>query len=233
MKLFSPKIAKLAHNGKRDEDISQIAFLTVTLKKLQDSINLENTNFDKRMVEQRELYTNEKIKLQGEVKELEQKLQIGEKRLMELLIPIDGLKEQAENALENALSKAKSLVAREEEVSEKEELLADKLDSLGERELKISDAEMKIESRLTGIAEESKLISDSHKLLNAEKRLFLEESVPKIKFIREEEERLKIIEKRNREYLDLRIKELDEKEKSLKDRREALEREFTRLNNKK
>ena len=36
------------------------------------------------MVEQRELYTNEKIKLQGEVKELEQKLQVGEKRLMEL-----------------------------------------------------------------------------------------------------------------------------------------------------
>ena len=143
------------------------------------------------------------------------------------------MKEQAENALENALSKAKSLVAREEEVSEKEELLADKLDSLGERELKISDAEMKIESRLDGIAKESKLISDSHKLLNAEKRLFLEETVPKIKFLKEEEERLKIVEKRNKEFLDLRVKELDDRERSLRDRREAFEREFIRLNNKK
>jgi len=226
MQLFTPTTAKIAHDHKQEEDVAQITYLSITLKKLQDQINIENTNFLKRQAEQRELYGKEKERLQDDLRALEASVAQKERRLIELLIPIDGLKERAELTLKNAQAEALSIMTREEGIAEKEELLMTKLDDISEREVKVAENEMKIESRLKGIEEEAQIISNNHKLLNEEKEKFLIEVKQKEKTLQEKESSITIIERRNKEYLENRTEDLNKKERSLNDRREALERAF-------
>lgn len=226
MKLFSPQAAKVAHNHKQEEDVAQVAFLTVTLNKLQNSINTENTNWEKRMKEQRELYGEEKIKLQEELRNLHLEVGIKEKRLKELLIPIDDLKTQNQAILRVSEDKLTLIKQKEEEILELQELLKDKLDNLTEREANIYENEIKIESRLMGIEEEGKMIAENHKKLNQERMSFDIERKQREKALAEAEEIILIKEKRNHEYINARTTELDALERSLKDRRVALDRAF-------
>lgn len=229
MKLFTPKIAQEVHGSKRDEDIAQIAYLTLTLKKLQDSINLENTNFNERMKEQRAVYSEEKEKLQAQLRELTKEISQKERRLKELLLPIDGIKQQAEETLARTKQEAKSILAKEEEIAEVQEFIKDKLDELSEREIQISENELKIETRLKGIQQETEMIARSHKRLNEELQAFNTEKTAKEKFFAEQERSIMILQKRNQEYIDGRTKELNEQERALKDKREALDRAFEEL----
>ena len=219
MKLFSPTQSKTAFSEKRDADIAQVAYLTVTLKKLQDRINTETALFDEKMKEQRKLYTEAKERLQSEIRALEGKIREGEERLLQLLLPIDGLKEQAEEALKNAQEKAKSILQREEEVTELQEHLKDKIDALTEREIRVSENEVKIESRLKGIEEESKMISKRHEELNKEVIAFNEYKKEKEKFLSELESATLIKAEMNEKYLQSRKEELDTLEKEYRSSR--------------
>lgn len=229
MKPFSPVQARIAHNSKRDDDIAQIAYLTITLDKLQKRINTEESNFSARMVEQREVYNDEKLRLQNEIKQLEAKISAGERRLVELLIPIDGLKDRAKETLATSQMQALSIMTREENISELEELLTEKLDMVTEREVNIAEQELKLESKSRGIQEEAKMISATHERLNKEIEAFKSEEAIKTKLLEERENALLIKEKRNHEYLDSRTAHLDEQERGLKDRRAALDRAFEEL----
>lgn len=229
LKLFTPSKVKETSTAKLQDDIVQVAYLTTTLNKLQDRINLEQANFDARMVEQRALYVAEKEKLQKEVKELEESIKQKEGRLKELLIPIDGLKERAEEYLAQAQIKTRELLLKEEGLDEQRELLKDKLDELSEREAVIVAKERKIESKLKGIEEESELVSSNHRRLNEQISVYNKEYINKSKELEKKESAIIIREQRATEYLALRTKELDELERGLKDRREALEREFIRI----
>jgi len=84
------------------------------------------------MAEQRAIYGEEKGRLQTDVRTLDEKIKTRETRLVELLIPIDGMKERAEKVLSKAQETAKSLVEREEEVEELKEALTEKIDDLTE-----------------------------------------------------------------------------------------------------
>lgn len=229
MKLFSPQAAKIAHNTKQEEDIKEIAYLTVTLRKLQDSINQENENFTKRMEEQRAVYREEKIRLQEDIKLIEKKIAEGEKALLELLLPVDEYSERVKGTLERSQVKALSLMEREEQVTDLEELFTEKLDSLTEREVNVGEAELKIENRLKGMEEESKMIADTHKRLNKEVNEFEATRGAKLRELEEKANFLAVKEERANEYLANRTKELDEQERGLKDRREALDRAFQQL----
>lgn len=232
MKLFTPSSAKIEHGNKRDQDIAQIAYLTITLDKLQKRINIEQTNFDARMKEQRALYTEEKSKLQHEIKEKQEIVDKLEKRREQALIPVKQLKQQEEAILKEIEALQKSLTEKELTVDEMRENLSDKMDELSEREIQIIENELKIESRLKGIEEETEMISKTHARLNTQVSEFRKEVEVKTKEISEREESLRIREVRNKEYIESRTKQLDEMERGLKDRREALDREFNRLKKK-
>lgn len=229
MKLFTPTQAKHENTLKTDDDVAQIAFLSVTLKKLQDSINLENANFSERMKEQRDLYNGEKEKLQKEIKDLYKEIDIGERRLAELLIPIDGLKEQAEQSLVRTLEKETAIQEQQESINELHELLTEKIDSLSERELRIRDQEVEIAKRKSGIEAESKMISDTHTKLNAELSEFRAMQLEQTRILEERLKSLQIREKMAQEYIDTRTLELNTKERILDDLRGVAERNLKRL----
>jgi len=229
MKLFTPTKAKIENTKRKEEDISQIAYLTITLRKLQDSINKENKNFEDRMREQRDLYTTEKIKLQDQLKELESKIAQRERRLVQLLIPVDGLKERAEELLERSQTQAISLLTREEELANKEKVLEEKNTNLTEREVSLSENEIKIEARLKSVEDETKIISQNHKKLNDQIKVFESSRDSKLKELQEKENSLKIREQRATDYLNTRTKELNEMERALIDKRKALDRAFSEL----
>lgn len=231
MQLFSPQKAKEAHNQRRDDDIAQVAYLTVTLKKLQDRINEENENFSARMKEQRTLYTEEKSKLQIELTSLQQKIKKGERRLTEILKPVNGLKEQAEELLRKAEARANEARRQEEDVKELGERFTNKLDNITDRETQLIQNELKIKAQLKGIEEESKMISDSHTALNSNIAEFEINKTAKLKELEELKNALTVKTKRIEEYLETRTKELDEREIRLKDRERTVERNYKRLSN--
>lgn len=233
MKLFTPTKSKEINTTKRDEDISSIAYLEVTLKKLQDSINIENKNFSNRLEEQRILYTEEKSKLQQELLNIQSQIEIGERRLKQLMIPVDGLKEEAEKIVIELKEKERIVNEKIVELEEDEEDMQIAKDLLIEKELRITELEMKSETKLKGIEEEKKMVSDSHAKLNAEILSFRQQQLQRTKELDEREKVLTIKEKMNQEYILSRTKELDNEKRSLTDRREALEREFSRLSNNK
>ena len=229
MKLFSPTQSKVANDHKQEDAVAQIAYLSVTLKKLQDSINLENQNFEKRMQEQRQVYGEEKEHLQDDLRALEASVAQKEHELVELLVPVEEYAERAKGTLSKAQMKAISIMTREEEIAGKEELLQEKLDEVSEREIIVAENEIKIESRLKGIEDEAQMVSTGHKLLNEDRSRFEIERREKEKTLQEKESSITIIERRNREYLENRTKELNDQEKALKDKREALDRAFSQV----
>lgn len=229
MKLFTPAQAKHENTLRTDDDVAQIAFLSITLKKLQDSINLENSNFSERMKEQRDVYNAEKEKLQKEVKDLHKQIDIGERRLAELLIPIDGLKEQAEQTLERAQQREEEIREKEEHISELHNLLAEKIDSLSERESRIRDQEAELIKRTYGIEAERTMISDTHTKLNAELAQFRATQLSETRILEERLKSLQIREKMAQEYIDTRTLELNAKERILDDLRGVAERNLKRL----
>ena len=71
MKLFTPVQAKAVSTTRMADDVAQIAYLTVELRKLEERMNTEQNNFTARMSEQRAVYEEEKARLQDELKKIE------------------------------------------------------------------------------------------------------------------------------------------------------------------
>lgn len=235
MKLLNPNEAKSSFVNKQASDVVQVGYMKRVLADTQESINKETDRFNKTLLDQRTIYGNEKRKLQEELIELEAKIADGERRMVQLLIPIDGLKERAEEVLASAQMEALSIMTREEEVREKLELLTEKLDDVAEREERVKAIEDRLNTRQIGLESEEKAVSEGHKRLNEELAVFHKEYTQKSKIQQEKENSLNVREMRNKEYLDSRTRELNEQERGLADRRQALDRAFEeikRLSNK-
>ena len=230
MKLFSPTQAKQASVKNHEDEIFQIAYLTASLGKLQDAHNKEEANFSKRLEEQQILYTEEKEKLQQEVRLLEGRRIQEESRLRELLIPIDGLKEQAQKLLISAEQKEKEVEQEKQEIDGLKELYTNKLDELGERSLNLSFTEQKIEMKLKGIEEESKMVSELHRAVSSEIDLQRVEHQKRTKVLLEREKAIEAKISLNMAYLEERTLELNQKETLLNDRLKMVERDLKRIN---
>lgn len=236
MKLFTPVQAKAVSTTRMADDVAQIAYLTVELRKLEERMNTEQNNFTARMSEQRAVYEEEKARLQDELKKIEQKIVLGERRLVELLVPVDNLTERASETLSRSQIEGISIMTREENLIELEELFKEKMDMVTEREARAYDTERKLQSRVQGAKEEAEMISRRHTQLNEAVLKFNEDKSIKEKYLEERENSIIAREIRNTEYLDLRTKELDEEKRALADKRAALDRAFeeiTRLKNNK
>lgn len=159
---MSPKEAKDLHKAKQATDITEIAYLQTTLESLRKMINTENDNFSKRLEEQRNLYTQEKVKLQDEVREIAQE----KNRLLAELPNIDALRNEAEEKLKKAEEYLLECKMKNDSLDDLIEMAQSRLDEVNERESKLKEQEVALELRKDGIDKEAKMISDSHIRLN-------------------------------------------------------------------
>lgn len=226
MQLFSIPEVNKKENNKQAESISQIAYLTITLSDLQKRINIENTNFNQRMIEQRELYTKEKLKLQDELKQLEKKISKAEAELVESLLPIDELEDRAKETIARTQEKAISLMSREEKVHEDEQVYDKRLKNIETREEKLKEKESLMEISKKELKEEKDAELASHQKLNKSIEEFNLAVSKKNIELQEKENALNAIERCNREYIEEQKKFFFEKERAYKDKREALDRAF-------
>lgn len=229
MKLFTPKQAKEEYKVKQGVDITQIAYLETTLKKLQLEINRETLQYQQRMKEQRDAYGVEKNALQADLRLLEATVETLRAERERLMIPIDTLKKEAQELHEKAQKRLEEIELQEIEIEATLERITRKLDELSEREVTIELVENQLDKDLQGIKEEKIQVSEGHMRLNLMISTFNQEVDRKTKEINESMVKLEIEKKRAAEYLELRTKELNDQERGLADRRQALEREFERI----
>lgn len=173
MKLFSPREATLLQEKKVSDDLSQVALLSTTLKRIQTQINDGENEFSQRMKEQRDVYGTEKIRLQQEIRDLEERVISLREERRELMKPINLLKEEVDA---QAAEAQRILIAAQEEANEAEELILqvqNKLDNLIEREVILVEAERLSSARRKGIEDEALQVSEGHKKLNAVMSEFL------------------------------------------------------------
>ena len=232
MKLLNPLEVKDNFNKKQAVDVVQAAYMKKVLGDLQTSINAETDKFNKNLSDQRNVYMQEKLSLQGEIKALEGILKDKREERASLMIPVDTLKQQAESLVKELEHRKESIIKQEEELEEKIELVKYKLDRAAEREQSLIEQEVALMSKRVGIDDESKQISDSHSRLNQMISDFNKEFTDKSKYITEQESILKIEQQRSKEYIEMREKEFIEKEKGLADRRSALDRAWEELKRK-
>lgn len=229
MKLFSPTQAKFAHNKKQEDDISQVAYLTITLQNLQNEINREEQHFEHRLEEQRSLYAEEKIKLQEEVRRLETKRKYEEERLRELMRPIDGLKEQAQEQLDRAHKKIELAEQQEQYIEDLRATLSERFDEIAERQMRAEDVIQESEIALDNLRIKDEMIKSATNSLNAKIAQFESEYQKRTKVLIERENALAVKITQNNAFLEARTAELNAKEVLLNDRLQMLERDITRL----
>jgi len=232
MQLMTRLESNKEFTSKQGNDIARAALLETTLKRLQDRINAENTQFEAKLTEQRKVYGDEKLALQGQIKALDDELHSLRQERIQLMIPINDLRADAELTLEELNRRLIEVTTKQDELDELSLHLTERLDELSDRESKCKDLETTLNLRKIGIDSEAEQISNGHTRLNGQIKDFMVTLETKTKELVVKEESLNIEKKRVQEYLELRTKELDEEKKGLADKRAALEREFNRLNNK-
>lgn len=235
MKLFTPTQTKTLYTNKQAEDIEKIAYLTKTLNGLQRQINDANEQFNKRLAEQRTLYSGEKEKYQQELKDLQEEVVKLRKERKKLLEPISKTLLETENTLQEAKKRAQTLESRENELTDTIEKLQAKLDDVGQREMDIQERAKKLKIREEATEKEAKMVSDGHVRLNEMIVAFNKELTEKSQVLKERENAMIIVEQRNKEYLAKREKELADTQRKLNDERGVLDRlykEIKRLENK-
>lgn len=229
MKLFTPKSSSIEYAKKHTAEIEQVAYLNVTLDGLRKTIQREQAEWDIRLNEQRDAYAKEKSVLQQEVRDLTENVRSLSSQRTTLLIPITGIREEAEALLISATTKDYEASKKLEDLEDKFEELTRKIDVLSTRENAIIDKEQKLNLREQGIEAEALMISDSHGKLNdlvVEKNKELIER-EHILSMRESELTLRS-EAFQRSKASIET-ELAEERRALADKREAFEREFNRL----
>jgi len=229
MKLFTKREVTTTFNTKQSIDIGQIAYLETTLASLQNRINIENTQFEKRLKELKEVYGGEKTKLQEEVKVLQGELKILSDERVRLLVPFGNLKDQAKELLADAQLKILSLEVKEQEVEEILIKYQNKIDSLSTRETDIETKEQSLSIKLESAQKEAEQISEGHIRLNK----LIKETDSKIytqsKELAEKESAILLREQSFQRTKETIEKQLAEEKRALTDKRETLDRGFNEL----
>jgi aspartate ammonia-lyase len=141
MKLLPPTEARKLNKSQTDAHTAQIELLESTLKRLQDRINQENTAFEARMTEQRDLYGAERARLQIEVTGLENNIQELARQRKALLVPVEDLKQQAQQMLAEVELKRTELDAALATTEKLKRDAVEKLDDVLKRESILAEEE--------------------------------------------------------------------------------------------
>lgn len=229
MKLFTPTQAKIESVKNREDEIAQVVYLNETLQRLQMAINNENDIFNKRLLELRTIYGEEKEKLQKEVTDLEQARIREEAVLRELLRPIDAVKREAEMLLEEAKEKKQIIDEEYFRIEDLQEMLQEKLDLVSYREQEVFLEEQRLINKEKGIVEEREMISQAHRSINDRIAVAEFDYQKRMKALIERENAVEGKIKANIAYLEAKELNLHKRELVLKDRLEMLERDITRF----
>lgn len=229
MKLLNPTQAKESFVTKQSTDVTQIAYLKTVLADTQKAINTETAKFNQNLEDQRKVYYDEKVALQGEIKALEGILQAKRDERASLMIPIITLKQDAEKLVKEIEIKKAKVTEREEELNDLIENLQAKLDNLSSRENEIVNTEAVLLNRKIGIDEESEIVSSGHERLNGMMADFNKKVADKSTELAEREKKVEIERMRIKEFTERKEKEFGEIERGLADKRQALERGFAEL----
>lgn len=229
MKLLSPQQAQANFKAKQGGDITQIAYLDETLKRLQNRINVETTNFDKKRQEQQNIYSAEKEALQAELRHLEACVSDRRAELENSMIPIETLKADAQEMHDNAQIRLREIEARTNDINDTMEVIQAKLDDIASREAILKDEETKLASRIQGAKDEAQMIVDGHRKLNKLMATFKSEAEVRNRELAAKESAVAIREKMLQDHNQAVQKELMEGRAELRDKRLALEREINRL----
>lgn len=233
MKLFTPKDSSVEYAKKHDSEIVKIAYLNTTLERLRLAIAREKDEFDRRMNEQRDIYSIEKEKLQQEVRELTDNVKSLRAQRASLLVPITGIREEAEALLSSAQLKEYNATKKEEELDDALLSLQSRLDTLSERETDFNKLSADLSMRIAGAREESEMIAVNHNKLvewtNEARARVMAQDLD----LSHREEAHKLKEEALRVAMEEFTKYKNEAERALADKRAALERAFTHIKNQK
>lgn len=229
MKLFTPTETKTLSKKQTSDDVVNIAYLQGTLSRLQKQINDANANFKVLLSEQRAIYSKEKEELQAEIRQLVSTVSTLEQRKASALIPVKGLRAAAEKAL----ARAQQLLAENEKKAEElEEIgvtLTERLDSVSTREQVVTEKEEELTSKIEGALREADIISRSHQRLNKMLADFQVQVDTTNAVFAHRESALQEKERMHALSVEEHNKRVSADERSLADRRAALERGFEEL----
>ena len=172
MKLMSPSETK-EESGK---DISRDLLRSQELKKLLNDLNIRvakaQADFSSMLVGQTARWEREEGECTAKKRGLEKEITALEERKREVLVPIDNLKvevEQKMNEADQLLSEAKN---REQEAAETVERFENKLDELGQRETDVIRKEKETVLREHGVNVQRDSIAEQSKMLTQQMHEF-------------------------------------------------------------
>lgn len=229
MKLFSPQEAKQQFRTKQSIDITQVGYMEKTLNNLQNRINTENTNFEKRLAEQRELYGSEKTKLQDELRSLTTEVTGLRAERMNLLIPIDGLKEETEKLNIEAVERLNQIKIKEKELDDLTESTKKRLEFITDKKEEIESEEEEMLRKKKGIDDEAEMISKSHANLNKLIETFNLEVQKTTRNLSQRESIIEAKEKNCQDFIKSSEINFKQRESKLKDERDTLDRAWKEL----
>lgn len=235
-RLFTSREVKEASEKQTEERIQVISFLTDEEARLKKSLNDLNDEFEASLKRQRAVYSEEKQRLQEELKELDTELAERREERKKLLVPVKLLEDKARARLEQA---DKSIAEAEAKTMEAAELIHNtclKFTALEEKRA-ILDAEAESLSRKRKATdEEAEMVSRGHKRLNEEIAAFRETSAEASRAFSERQARLDaeiharsvLLEEREKR-IRVREEEIASEKKRLADERGVLDRAWKEL----
>lgn len=229
MKLFTPNETKTLSKKQTSEDVVRIAYLQGTLNRLQKQTNDASASFKALLAEQRQIYSEEKEKLQAEVRELVNQVNALEARKANALIPVQGLKAEAEKALAEATKLLAENEKRAEELEEMTQVLTERTDAVSTREQVAEEKEVALNSKIEGALREADIISSSHQRLNKMLADFQSRVESTDASLARRENAIQERERLHAQAVEEHIKRVTAEERSLADRRAALDRAFGEL----
>lgn len=232
MKLFSRSEAQASSKQTEQEKIGDIALLEKTLFTLQQRINTENDLFNRRMSEQRTLYSEEKARLQEEIRQLERKVAELHEQRSKVIVPSMELIEKCKATYKKVLDKLQEITQKEELLDEQLETVHVKLDDISTRECILKESEQKFSIRKQSIEAEAKAVSDGHIRLNGMLADFNTKIARETKILTEKENALSLREKMLQDTLKEHTKQIQQDKLIIKDQRETLEKGFAELRKK-
>lgn len=224
MKLFTPREATTETGKKKNEFIQEIAYLQTTLNTLQQRLNNENQQFEIRLVEQRDVYNQEKQNLQRDLKKLTEEVNKLEKKREVAMVPVNMLKKAEKEVLKKLEKQVKVAEDKEYEADKKMLTFQNRLDDILEKQSIIEEAEEMLTQRGIATQAEADQVSKLHTDLNQRLQLFNQEYQTKLKDLEHREDSMAVKEKALIETDKEHKKRFAEDTKLLTDRRQALER---------
>ncbi len=229
MKLLAPKEALVTGNKNEQELVIRLGYLNTTLERVQARINAEQTNFEQRMREQRELYGEEKRVLQEEILALSRSVDELKKERKAQLVPVRELEAEARRKEEEATKLFAEAESKHHEAEELSILYTEKLDELSTREEDINQWIARLNLREEGTKREADMVSASHARLNEVSSAFYADIGRQVAELSARESAQKEKERLVNATLEDYRRIYGEKERALNDRSLALDRAFDEL----